>query len=102
MTHTTPALEPVGCIQLSGRFDFSVFRRFRESYEPMLEDPGLEEIRVDLAAVEHMDSAALGMLLLLREKAVERGKRVSLSRCTPAVRQILTIANFDQLFEVLE
>lgn len=94
--------EPVGSIALAGRFDFSAFRRFRDSYEPLLGASRVTEIRVDLAGVELMDSAALGMLLLLRDKAEARGKQVSLSHCTAGVREILSAASFDQLFELVD
>lgn len=102
MTDIPPAPGPIGCIRLSGRFDFSAFRRFRESYQPLLADEDVREIRVDLDEVEFVDSAALGMLLLLREKAVELGKRVSLANCTSSVRQSLSLSNFDRLFDILE
>lgn len=94
--------EPIGSIALAGRFDFSVFRRFRDSYEPLLGASRITEIRVCLAGVELMDSAALGMLLLLRDKAEARGKRVSLSHCTPGVRDIFRAASFDQLFQLVD
>lgn len=102
MNEFSPVAEPIGCIPLSGRFDFNTFRHFRSRYEPFLSSVHVQEIRIDLAEVEHMDSAALGMLLLLREKAVELGKRVSLARCSAGIRLVLTAANFDQLFELLD
>lgn len=102
MNGTFPAPGPVGCIRLVGRFDFSAFRHFRNSYEPMLDDAKINEIRIELAEVVHMDSAALGMLLLLREKAEEHGKRVSLAHCSPGIRHILTVTNFNQLFELVD
>jgi anti-anti-sigma factor len=85
-------------IRLNGRFDFSAHRTFRESYAPALDAGDVREVEIDLAEVDYMDSSALGMLLMLREKAQAANKSVYLSNCRGAVRQVLDIANFGQLF----
>jgi anti-anti-sigma factor len=87
-------------IRLSGRFDFSAHRVFRESYTPPLEAGEVAEVEIDFAQVDYLDSSALGMLLMLREKAQAANKRVSLSNCHGAVRQVLDIANFGKLFAI--
>jgi anti-anti-sigma factor len=55
---------------------------------------------VDLAQVEYLDSSALGMLLMLRDKIKASNRRVSLINCRGPVKQVLEIANFSKLFEV--
>ncbi|CAK0748421.1 STAS-domain containing protein PA14_20770 [Gammaproteobacteria bacterium] len=85
-------------IRLEGRFDFSANREFRESYERILSQKGIESINVDLSAVNYLDSSALGMLLLLREKVEPSGIKLSLVSSNGAVRQILEVANFHKLF----
>jgi anti-anti-sigma factor len=87
-------------LRLSGRFDFSVFRSFREFYEPLLADADVSIINLNFAAVEYVDSAALGMLLMLRDKAEKLGKKVVLGECSVNVQQLLEVANFNQLFEI--
>lgn len=87
-------------IKLSGRFDFSALRSFRDSYEPALAAPDSEVIELNLGTVEYIDSAALGMLLLLRDKAKAVNKEVVLSGCRGTVLQLLEVANFGQLFEM--
>ena len=86
-------------VKIRGRFDFSVHREFRASYKDHV-SPNVE-FRVDLSAAEYMDSSALGMLLLVKEHAESRQGRVLLERPSPAIREILTIANFDQLFKII-
>jgi len=88
-------------LQLSGRFDFSVFRSFRELYEPVIADPDVQVIRLDFSAVEYLDSAALVMLLMLREKAEKNGKKAILTGCQGSVRQLLDVAHFSRLFEIV-
>lgn len=91
-----------GCavIRLSGRFDFNAHREFREAVDQALADPALNEVQVDLAAVDYLDSSALGMLLMLRDKARSAGRSVSLANCRGAVKQVIEIANFSKLFPI--
>ena len=87
-------------LHLNGRFDFAAHKEFRGACEQMLATPNLEEIEIDLRGVDYLDSSALGMLLLLKERAGKTGGKVRLSHCQPSVRQILDIANFGKLFVI--
>jgi len=84
-------------IHVVGRFDFSLHKEFREAYR---HHPGLGEYRVNLGGAEYIDSSALGMLLLLREHAELSHGRVVLAGPQPSVQRVLTIANFDKLFQI--
>lgn len=85
-------------IKLQGRFDFNAHRDFREAVDQALADSATSEVSVDLGEVDYLDSSALGMLLMLRDKAKGAGKSVSLANGRGAVRQVLDIANFGKLF----
>lgn len=87
-------------IALSGRFDFNSHRLFRDTYEDVLASGDTSEIEVDLGAVDYLDSSALGMLLLLREKSTEANKGLALTNCRGVVQQILDVANFGKLFTI--
>lgn len=87
-------------LNLNGRFDFHSHRDFRAAYEAALEAPPVREIEINFVAVDYLDSSALGMLLLLREKAEGLGKRVVLAGLRGTVKQVLDIANFGKLFLV--
>ena len=87
-------------ISLNGRFDFHSHRDFRAAYEKALDATDVREIEVNFTAVDYLDSSALGMLLLLREKAEAMGKKVVLSGLQGTVKQVLDIANFGKLFSV--
>jgi anti-anti-sigma factor len=93
-------VEKKSVISLDGRFDFSAFRPFRELYEPLLDKSDIDTIEVNFSTVDYLDSAALGMLLLLREKAEKAGKKVILSGCKGTVLSLFEVANFGRLFEV--
>ena len=84
-------------IVVTGRFDFSLHRDFRDTYR---ERTGARAYTVDLSRVDYMDSSALGMLLLLREHASSGKGQVVLRQPPPAIRKVLAIANFDKLFPI--
>jgi len=87
-------------LAISGRFDFSSHREFRNACDEVLQIPEIKEIEADFRHVDYLDSSALGMLLLLREKAQSANLTVSLSNCTGIVQQVLEVANFQRLFSI--
>jgi anti-anti-sigma factor len=87
-------------ISLSGRFDFNAHREFRDAADQAIAMTDAREIQIDLAGVDYLDSSALGMLLMLRDKAKGVGKSVTLANCRGAVKQVIEIANFSKLFPV--
>lgn len=87
-------------INMSGRFDFNVQREFKVAYDLPLNNAAVGAIEVNLSGVEYLDSSALGMLLMLRERSAAAGKSLKLCKPTPGVAQILEIANFAKLFTI--
>lgn len=86
-------------IELSGRFDFNAHREFRGAMDRVL---GMEvdKVTIDMERVPYLDSSALGMLLMLRDKARTRNCSVELFGANGNVRQVLEIANFGKLFPI--
>ena len=74
-------------IYIQGRFDFSSHQEFRNAYEKLAKTPS--RFRVDLQGTSYLDSSALGMLLLLKEKVVAANKTLALVNCRDAVKQVL-------------
>ena len=89
-------------VKLSGRFDFNTHREFRSAIEPLANETGIAAVVIDFADVEYLDSSALGMLLMLRDKMNVAKKSVTLSGVQGNVKQVLEIANFGQLFHIVE
>ena len=85
-------------ITIDGRFDFTLYRAFREAYGPFKESE--TSYVLDLAGADYMDSSALGMLLQLREHAGGEAARIRLINCRPSLARILKIANFQRLFAI--
>lgn len=87
-------------VKLQGRFDFNAHRDFRDAVDKALAATA-REIHIDMSAVDYLDSSALGMLLMLRDKAKSAARDVALTNCSGAVKQVLEIANFSKLFRVI-
>jgi len=83
-------------IHVSGRFDFGLHQDFRKASEQAKGD--VNHIIVDLGKVDYLDSSALGMLLVLRDRVGENKSAVKIKNIKPDVKKILEIANFNQLF----
>ncbi len=87
-------------LRLNGRFQFDCHREFRNAYDAQIGDTKVRTFVLDLAGVDYLDSSALGMLLLLREKANQANQAVELVGVQGMVKQVLGIANFDRLFKI--
>lgn len=90
----------VGRIAMSGRFDFQVHREFKDAYTTLFDKPEVSEIEVELSHVDYLDSSALGMLMLLNERAKAGGKSVVLLNASDVVAQVLEVANFGKIFTI--
>jgi anti-anti-sigma factor len=82
-------------IQLTGRFDFRVIKDFQDL---LTREP--RTWVVDLSAVDYVDSSALGMLLLLRDRVRGDAQRVQLRGVHGQPREVLVMAKFDRMFKL--
>lgn len=87
-------------IILQGRFDFNSHREFRDAVDRAINE-AVQVVQVDLGGVDYLDSSALGMLLMLRDKAKGTGKTVELANAKGSVKQVIDIANFGKLFMIV-
>jgi len=85
---------------MNGRFDFFAHREFKDAYSQLLQQKNLARLVLNMADVSYLDSSALGMLLLLNERAAAENKIVELSRANTTTKQIFDIANFGKLFTI--
>ncbi len=85
-------------ITVDGRFDASLLDEFRLSYESVPDT--VKKYIVDLKRTEHLDSSALGMLLVLRDFAGGDKSNVEIANANSEVKKIFTISSFEKLFNV--
>ncbi|MCP5279401.1 MAG: STAS domain-containing protein [Thiobacillus sp.] len=90
----------ISVIHLDGRFVFHDHRDFRQVYEQALARSETLCIQLDMGKLEYLDSSALGMLLLLRERGQAQGKAVRILGARGLALQVLEVANFHKLFDM--
>lgn len=91
---TAPQSQSPYYIAIAGRFDFSCHAEFRSRCANLSAG---SPVTVDFASTTYIDSAALGMLLLLRDR-IGDAQQISLINCHGQPDQVLRIANFHRLF----
>lgn len=84
-------------IHIIGSFDFSLFNDFREAYSSLPET--YNHYVVDMSMVEYLDSAALGMLLSMRN-AIDIESDIRLEGANDFIKNILMISRFDKRFDI--
>ena len=82
----------------TGRFDFRLHNEFREASAQTIETGG--SYVVDLGRTEYIDSSALGMLLILRDRARKSGSTVCVCNCSEAVRRALEMSNLHKIIDI--
>ncbi len=88
-------------VSLNGRFDFNTLPDFRQICDALPGEAELQRVQVDFLAVDYLDSSALSVLLMLREKLMGAGKEIVLTGVHGNVRQVLDVANFNRLFSIV-
>ena len=86
-------------IVIDGRFDATCLELFRQSFENYAVD-SLTRYIIDLGSTVHLDSSALGMLLVLRDHAGGDTAVIQIINSSEDVKKIFTISSFDQLFDI--
>jgi anti-anti-sigma factor len=88
-------------LNLSGKFDFNDLKIFKAAYEATLNRSEVTALNIDMSELNYIDSTALGMLMLLRQRAGAVGKKVILKHPNQEVREVLDIGNLGSLFAIV-
>ena len=88
-------------ITLPSRFDYSYHQEFSAAYQAILGKTGVSTVILDFAAVEYLDSAALGMMLLLQRRFSPLSISVKVRSARGTAGEILTMANMQNIFEFI-
>ena len=84
-------------VKISGQFTFADNQKFKHVIE-LLSQEGLHGINLDFSQVSFIDSAGLGMLLLLRDQCQNNHISISIQNAKGQVEKVFLISKFDQLF----
>jgi HptB-dependent secretion and biofilm anti anti-sigma factor len=91
----------VEILSLPNRFDYSYHRKFDEEYDHLLKDDGCKDIILDFSRVEYLDSAAIGMMVLLQKKCSNLNKVAKIKGVHGTTADILDMAHMQKLFEFI-
>ncbi|OUR65009.1 hypothetical protein A9Q79_05810 [Methylophaga sp. 42_25_T18] len=88
-------------IHIEEEFNFHCQAEFRQAYEEKIQSD-TSGITIDFLRTRYIDSASLGMMLILREYVGKhcqaQENRIELVNCTRDVIEILRVTNFEKLF----
>ena len=89
-------------VRMSGRFTFADNQAFRELLNEIATN-AVKAISFDMKELEFVDSAALGMLLLAHDECTKHSKgKINLQNASGQVRKMISIARFDQYFNIVD
>lgn len=98
MPATLHMIDKQATLKLSGRFTYDEHEQFHAALES-LDGKEMRNITIDLREVEFIDSAGLGMLLLLRDRMAAT-TAISLNGAQEQVRKILQLTRLDTVFNL--
>lgn len=94
MLHVTDHHDSV-TLRISGKFDYRMIKEFHKVL-----DRSPQTWVVDFTSVDYVDSSALGLLLLLRDRVAGDNQRVVLRGLHGQPRDVLVMARFDKMFKL--
>jgi len=91
----------VAHVRLCGDFTFAERQVFVSAHYPLLDDDAICVLHVDMHEVTLIDSAGLGMLLVLGDRARRRRKWVALSNARGSVGALFQLASMPRRIAVV-
>lgn len=86
-------------LRLRGKFTFADNKTFAEYFD-QISTKSFKQVLIDLSDVEFIDSAALGILLLARDKCEKSATNLTLKNPHGQVKQMFDISRFGDLFKI--
>ena len=93
------AIEPdVTVVALSGRMTLGTRLSDAEYYiQKLIDDQGVRKLVLDLGAVEHIDSAGIGVVAMTAGRMRDLGGQVRVAGGNPQVSKILSMTHLGQV-----
>lgn len=93
--------EQEAVVRLRGRLTFNDHAKLRALIREMLQNKAKRQI-LDLSALEFVDSAGIGMLLIAREEMANVEKQLVLRSAQGQVKRVLTVAQLSKIVVIEE
>lgn len=90
---------PNSVVAFSGEMgfqDFEIFRRFLDELDHL----SIKSIVADLSELTKIDSAGVGMLLVLQETAEEKGFQVSIKGSEGEVQEVFEVCRLHEMIKM--
>lgn len=87
-------------VQLYGQFTFTDNAAFKEVIS-LAEKNDIRDFTLDFSGVDFIDSAVLGMLMILRNAAANQGKTVTIRGAKGQVEKVMRLSQFDTKFTMI-
>jgi anti-anti-sigma factor len=84
-------------VTVSGELDMAAAFKLESELDEALAAPDMQAVVLDLAEVTFIDSAGLGSLLAIRERAQQRGIDLAIARVSDRVRRVLDVAGLGDI-----
>jgi anti-anti-sigma factor len=97
--HTTTGNSCV--VSLTGKFTFTDHSIFKNIID-IIKGGQVKALTLDLSALDFIDSAALGMLLIARDESNKNGVTLTLSKPAGHIQKMFKVSKFDTLFTIVE
>ena len=88
-------------LSLMGSFTFTDNKTFLSLLDKIEKERHLH-VKIDLGKVDFIDSAALGLLLLAKDKCNRSSHTLSLQNPIGHVKEVFKISRFEELFNIEE
>ena len=101
MDYAIDIREQEALVRMTGRLTFNDHAKLRALIREMLQNSVKRQI-LDLANLEFVDSAGIGMLLIAREELSNLDKQFILRKAGGQVKRVLTVAQHGKLSTIEE
>ena len=99
MNYTMNSKEPEICVSINGRLTYNDHAKVRARIKEMQQAPSTKVV-FDLHSLEFIDSAGVGMLLIVREELSNHDKQLILRGTSGQVKRVLAVAQLNMLITI--
>lgn len=83
-------------IYTNNAFTFEDHDQFLKIYR----QPDVSKIVLNMKDTDYIDSSAMGIMIMIKEYTTKKGIEVKVVKVQKFVKKILTVANFQKLFDI--
>ncbi len=94
-------VDQVIIVTIKGEVDIYSVDTFRGSIEETF-DQGARDIILDCSELTYIDSIGMGVLIEMRNKSQELGKKIAMKNPRPNIKKLLSLTGVDRIIEIIE